>query len=114
MLFSKFVLTFLAPVAVLGAPIAPILNVIGNIIADSFIVVLNPQSESAFTDFLNSRDADLVAATTNTFNFGSFQGFTGALTGSLLDTVRELTQVKYIEPVTKVQASALTSQANAP
>ena len=114
MLLINVLFALLAPVTVLGAPIAPIVDVVGDIIADSFIVVLNPQSEAAFLDFLNARDDALVAATKDTFNIGSFQGFTGTFTGSLLDVVRGLSQVKYIEPVTKVQASALTSQSNSP
>lgn len=56
----------------------------------------------------------MVAATTSTFNIGSFKGFTGTFSPSLLQTVAALTQVKYIEPNTVVRASALTTQANAP
>lgn len=114
MLFSKIFLGVLAPIAVLGAPVAPILNVVGDIIADNFIVVLNTQSQAGWLDFLNSRDAALVAATKDTYNIAGFQGFSATLSGSLLDLVKGLTQIRYIEPVTKVQASALTSQANAP
>jgi hypothetical protein len=114
MLFSKIFLGFLAPVAVLGAPVAPILDAVGDIIADNFIVVLSTQSQAGWLDFLNSRDAALVAATKDTYNIAGFQAFTGTFSGSLLDLVRSISQIKYIEPVTKVQASALTSQANAP
>ena len=112
MLFSRILFSALAPIAVLGAPIAPVLDVVGDIISDNFIVVLNPQSQAGWLDFLSSRDAALVAATKDTFNLDGFQGFTGVFTGSLLDSVKGLSQIKYIEPVTKVQASV--TQSNAP
>jgi hypothetical protein len=114
MFFTKFLLTFLAPAAVLGAPIAPVLKVVGDVIADNFIVVLNPQPQAGFQNFLKSRDASIIAATKDTFSIGNFQGFTGTFKGPVLDLVKGLAQVKYIEQVTKVQALGLNTQSNAP
>lgn len=144
MLFSRVVLSLLVPTtAVLSAPVAapldvvknaaalvtsianvadnivtsvttPLLNIVNDIFADNFIVVLKTQSDAGFLDFLAQRDAALVEATDSTFNFGDFQGFTALLSKERLASIKNWPQVKYIEPVTEVTASALTSQKASP
>ncbi|KAH8591063.1 subtilase, partial [Bisporella sp. PMI_857] len=115
-MLPRIFLPLFAAVAVLSAPLAPILDLgdIIDLIADNFIVVLNPLSDSEFSDFLAGRQADIVSSTTSIFDIGSFKGFSGIFTRSLLDTLASLASVNYIEPVTRVKASALTSQANSP
>jgi hypothetical protein len=115
MFFSRYLLPVLTTTSVVfAAPLAPILDVVGDILADNFIVVLRPQAESDFINWLAGRSQELVAVTDTVFNIGDFQGFSGTLSDTLLQVVKNLALVKYIEPVTKVQASALTSQASAP
>lgn len=114
MLFSKIFLPVITAAVALGAPLAPILNVASGAIPDNFIVVLKPMSDEDFLGFLAARPANLITATKSIYNIGSFKGFHGIYSTTLLNTIASLTQVKYIEPDTVVKATAFTTQTNAP
>jgi len=135
MMFSRvFLSAITAAVLAVAAPVAQILQAAdgAEIIPDNWIVVMKDGlSDASFLSHLAGRDSNVVSATKSTFNLGSFKGYSGIFSQSLLDLIAtsidasylllpSLTptdvndQIAYIEPDTKVKTSALTTQSNAP
>ncbi|KAH7309985.1 subtilase [Rhexocercosporidium sp. MPI-PUGE-AT-0058] len=107
---------FAAAGLVASAPLAPILKIanVADIIPDNWIVVMKDISDSAFESHLANRDASVVSGTKTTYNLGSFKGYSGTFSGSLINLIASSLDIAWIEPDTKVRASALTTQSNAP
>jgi subtilisin family serine protease len=114
-MFPRIFLPVFAAVAALAAPLAPLLDIAdaANIIADNFNVVLKPMSDADFLSFLDSRDQEVVSNTETTFSIGDFKGFSGVFGADLINILLSLTEVAYIEPVTKVKTSAIVTQSGA-
>jgi subtilisin family serine protease len=71
-------------------------------------------STSAFQAHLDSLDPSVKSNTKSTFDLGSFKGYSGRFSTSILDTLSSISEIAYIEPDTKIYASALTTQTGAP
>lgn len=98
---------------------APITKLdIADIIPDSFIVVMKDGlSTSAFDahklwadNILGENDASRKA----TFDLGTFKGYSASITQNIAELLAASSDIAFIEPTTKVKASALTTQSNAP
>ncbi|KAL2067662.1 hypothetical protein VTL71DRAFT_15758 [Oculimacula yallundae] len=116
MRFNTIFNFFAAAGLVASAPLAPILQAanLADVLTDKWIVVMKDISDSSFQSWLANRDASVIAATKSTYNIGSFKGFSGTFTQSLLNLIASAAEVAYIEPDTKVTTQALTTQSNAP
>ncbi|KAH7378127.1 subtilase [Cadophora sp. MPI-SDFR-AT-0126] len=115
MRFNTLLNFFAAAGLVASAPLAPILQVanVQNIIPNNWIVVMKDISDSAFETHLANRDAAVVSGTKSTFNLGSFKGYSGIFSQSLVDLLASSLDIAWIEPDTTVRTQALTTQSNA-
>lgn len=71
-------------------------------------------SASAFQAHLDSLDPNVKSNTKSTFELGTFKGYSGNFSPSIIDTLSTISEIAYIEPDTRVYSSALTSQTGAP
>lgn len=100
MLFQNSFLSLVAAVAlVAAAPASKILKAPDGAqpIPDNWIVVMKDGlSDESFLSFLTGRDPNVISATKSTFNIGSFKGFSGVFSSSLVDIIASTLDVSIL------------------
>lgn len=90
-MFSRvFISAITATVLVAAAPVAQILQAAegAEIIPGNWIVVMKDGlSDASFLSHLAGRDSSVISATKSTFNLGSFKGYSGVFSQSLIDLI---------------------------
>jgi subtilisin family serine protease len=118
MVSLRNILTALAATLPLGLA-APIVNLdAADIVPNSFIIVMKDDlSSSAFKSHQDWADSILRSnrgSRVATFDLGSFKGYSASLTKNIADLLTASPDIAFIEPNTRVKASALITQSNAP
>lgn len=117
--FTNLALAALAILPAFGSPV-PAAPKAGDIVPDSYIVVLNEgTSQSAFqahqswatsvhTASLRKRGLEATAKTFEyTYNFGTLKGYAGTFDKATIDEISSRAEVAYVEPNAVVTTQAI-------
>lgn len=111
-----YLLTLLAAAGAIAAPIIAPRDAQAAIIPGRYIVVMkNHVTDALVTTQLNHIVSILGANTPDhVYNMEGFKGYALTANDAVINAIKELVDIDFIEPDTVVRASALTSQSNAP
>lgn len=96
-------LTQLLPLLVAGSAFAAPIHTAdsANTIPDSWIVVMkDTMSSSEFTSHVAGHDSSIASSRKSTFEIGSFKGYSGVFTQSVVDSLAASPDVCVISPQT--------------